>query len=196
MLLENFTLEGTSYGQIDVGATSVRFDAAAKTDWFFPPDGGAILQNVPRLFTTIDTPAVALSAKVEVDFKSSYDAAALFVRVGEDRWAKVAFEYSPQSIPTVVSVVTRGTSDDCDGPRHPAPHVYLRAYADEATVAFHFSADGKQWRFLRWISLSRAPGQKIEVGFSGQSPTGQGCKSSLSDVKLSFDRLANLRDGT
>lgn len=194
-MTSQFKAQNCQFGTIHFEGATARFVAAPKTDWFFHPDGTLQQENVPQLVATVDEPVFSLTAKVRVDFKSSYDAGALFVRTARDQWGKIAFEFSPDSIPTIVSVVTRGTSDDCDGPRHPADFVYLRAYVDEMTFAFHFSEDGKRWRFLRWFKLDRSKTSPIEIGLSGQSPTGEGCTSEISEIKLSFERISNLRDG-
>ena len=53
-------------------------------------------------------------ARVEVQVGESFDAGVLVVWLDETTWAKLCFEYSPQREPMVVSVVTRGTSDDCN----------------------------------------------------------------------------------
>lgn len=101
---------------------------------------------------------------------------ALFVDTGPDHWAKRAFELSPQGFRTIVCFVTKGTSDDCDGPRLPADEVRLRLHVRRGIVAFHFSEDGQFWRFNRTFSLPRSPGAAICLGFSAQAPTGEGCR--------------------
>ena len=52
--------------------------------------------------------------KQKLTFKTDYDAAVLVVYAGDDAWAKLCFEYSPQKKPYVVSVVNNGLSDDCN----------------------------------------------------------------------------------
>ena len=54
------------------------------------------------------------SALVAPAFGAAFDAGALIVREGPDRWLKLAFE-APEGVPMVVSVVTRGSSDDANG---------------------------------------------------------------------------------
>ncbi|MFB9691411.1 DUF1349 domain-containing protein [Actinoplanes digitatis] len=55
------------------------------------------------------------SALVAPAFGAAFDAGALIVREGPDRWLKLAFEAPPEGVPMVVSVVTRGSSDDANG---------------------------------------------------------------------------------
>ena len=98
-------------------------------------------------------------------------------------------------LPTIVSVITKDTSDDSDGPAHPAESVYLRIYGDGNVFAMHFSKDAKLWQFLRLFALPGHTGS-LTIGFSSQSPTGKGCVAHLSEVMIGYDRIANLRDGS
>jgi regulation of enolase protein 1 (concanavalin A-like superfamily) len=49
-----------------------------------------------------------------VDFNGKYDAGTLFLLADDSHWSKLCFEYSPDEQGMVVSVVTRGTSDDAN----------------------------------------------------------------------------------
>lgn len=170
--------------------------ANAKTDLFVHPTGAERFDNVPRYCVVTADPVFSISAKVSVGFMSAYDAGALYIDAGGDQWGKIAFEFSPQRIPTIVSVVTKGTSDDCDGPRLPAEHAYLRLYRDGRAFALHFSEDGRTWRFLRWFSLNLDENASVEIGLSSQSPTGDGCTAIFSEISVKRDRIDNLRDGS
>ena len=57
-------------------------------------------------------------------------------------WAKLCFEYSPQREPMVVSVVTRGLSDDCNSFVVDGATVWLRIARVGSAFAFHASTDG------------------------------------------------------
>ena len=54
------------------------------------------------------------SARVTVGFASTYDAGVLLLWVDDRHWGKLCFEFSPAGEPMVVSVVTRGVSDDAN----------------------------------------------------------------------------------
>src|SRR5689334_7246028 len=92
----------------------LRISAGAKTDWFFSPAGDSKTDNAPAALFAATDENFTLSAQVTVEFESTFDAGALQVRVADDVWGKLCFEYSPQGQPMVVSVVTRGLSDDCN----------------------------------------------------------------------------------
>jgi regulation of enolase protein 1 (concanavalin A-like superfamily) len=195
-MLQDFIAAEGGNGQITISDQEATITAQARTDWFFHPDGFSRQANVPSLVLETTAPEVSLAAKVSVGFAGIYDAGALFVETGPDHWAKLAFELSPQGFPTIVSVVTKGTSDDCDGPRHPADAVWLRLHVRGGIVAFHFSEDGQFWRFNRTFSLPRSPGAAIRLGLSAQAPTREGCTARFTEVKLRHTPLIDFRDGS
>lgn len=178
------------------GPDQLHIAAGAETDWFADPAGGAAKHNAPvALFTPPDDPCL-LSAQVTVDFAATYDAGVLFVYDHEALWAKLCFEFSPQHQPTIVSVVTRGASDDCNSSVLTTNAVHLRIYRQAATVAFHYSLDGQPgtWRLVRYFTLGALNGLKL--GFSAQSPTGPGCEARFTNIHYRAAGLRNLRDGS
>ena len=195
MSLLTFSQKDTEFGSVNVTEGSVTISADADTDWFFEPNGKTIRANVPRLCRTIESSVFSFQAKVQVDFGSTYDGGTLFVKTAGGAWGKIAYEFSPQKLPTIVSVITKDTSDDADGPAHPAESVYLRIYGDGNVFAMHFSMDAKFWQFLRLFALPGRSGS-LTIGLSSQSPTGQGCVARFSEVTIGYDRIANLRDGS
>jgi uncharacterized protein len=167
--------------------------AGPETDLFIDPGTGTRALNAPRLLGPADgTPDgdFLLSARVEVGFAATFDAGALILWAGEDRWAKLAYELSPQGEPTVVSVVTRGASDDCNA--FSAPNIWLRVARLGPAYAFHASLDGATWRLIRYFALDAEP----RVGFEAQSPVGTGCQAVFDHIAYEPRRLAELRDGS
>ncbi|MGZ4409570.1 MAG: DUF1349 domain-containing protein [Gaiellaceae bacterium] len=169
----------------------LRIAAGGRTDFFVDPAGGVVLANAPAVVAAVDGDFI-LSAKVSVAFASTFDAGALFVWGGERRWAKLAFELSPQRERTIVSVVTLDRSDDCNSTVIASDSVYLRIARIGAALAFHASADGGRWDLVRHFHLPDAP----EVGFAAQSPTGEGCEATFSEIVFEQRTLLELRDGT
>jgi regulation of enolase protein 1 (concanavalin A-like superfamily) len=134
-----------------------------------------------------------LSARVRVDFAATFDAGVLLVRRDERHWAKLCFEYSPQGEPTVVTVVTRGVSDDCNSFAVEGHDVWLRVARMGDCFAFHASTDGVFWRMVRYFTLE--DGASAAVGFEAQSPTGEGCRASFEEIRFETRRLGELRSG-
>jgi len=173
--------------------TSLTITASELTDLFADPSGIRPIDNVPSaLFSPPDT-SFLLSARVAVDFASPYDAGVLQLRERDDVWAKLCFEYSPQKQPMVVSVVTRGTSDDCNSTVINGREVFLRLAHTAASTAFHYSLDGRYWHLVRYFSLGAS--NNLLAGFSSQSPTGKKCTAVFSDISYRPGTLKDLRSG-
>jgi len=167
--------------------------AGENTDWFIDPAGNYARDNTPgALFTPPDTNFL-LSARVTVDFASAFDAGVLQVRERDDLWAKLCFEYSPQQQPMIVSVVTRGVSDDCNSVTIEGQEVYLRIARSTLTIAFHYSRDGRYWHLVRYFTLGEL--DNLRVGFSSQSPTGQKCRAVFSEISYRPGTLKDNRNG-
>ncbi len=167
--------------------------AGAQTDWFVDPASGMSKVNAPAALFTPADPHYLLSARVTVDFASTYDAGVLAIYERDDCWAKVCFEYSPQRQPMVVSVVTRGTSDDCNSVIVDGRSVYLRLYYHGPALAFHYSLDGSYWHLVRHFTLGALVQPRI--GFLAQSPTGAGCAVTFEQVVYRAATLSDLRSG-
>ncbi len=172
--------------------TTLSITAGKVTDWFVDPFDGRTTKNSPLL---LFEPAqdFVLSALVEVQHKSKYDAGALVVRVDDHTWAKFALELSAEGRPTFVSVVTRGRSDDCNSSSIDAHTAYLQIARSGDTFVLHASADGSKWSVIRTFTLGPVKG--LRAGFSAQSPTGEGCSATFSKIRYSAKRIANIYTG-
>jgi regulation of enolase protein 1 (concanavalin A-like superfamily) len=126
-----------------------------------------------------------------VDFAAAYDAGVLVLYERDDLWAKLCFELSPQGEPMVVSVVTRGVSDDCNSFVVDGRSVWLRIARIGTAFAFHASTDGERWRLVRHFALDGA--RDPSVGFLAQSPTGDGCAVAFEGISYRAETLGDLR---
>ena len=108
-------------------------------------------------------------------------------------WAKLAFEQAPDGRRMAVSVVTKDTSDDANGPAFASDFLHLRACFTGKAYAFHHSLDGSRWDLLRFFAL---PGKVSAVDIVAQSPTGAGCVARFDLAQLTEKAPENLRDGT
>ena len=156
--------------------------AGPRTDWFVDPQRSAEPKlNAPALLGG-SSGDFLLSAKVTVDFAGTYDV-----------WAKLCFEYSPQREPMVVSVVTRGVSDDCNSFVVDGSSVWLRIAGVGPAFAFHASTDGSNWSFIRHFALEA--GGEPSIGFAAQAPMGDGCGVTFEQIAYEAARLGDLRSG-
>jgi regulation of enolase protein 1 (concanavalin A-like superfamily) len=122
----------------------------------------------------------------------------------------------------VVSVITRGESDDANfatlasetannfatlasetanngatlASETAKRTVWLRISRTEPSYALHASTDGSRWQFVRHFRLGELPGATIQIGLSVQSPTGEGCTARFEEIRFGPTRLAELRDGS
>jgi regulation of enolase protein 1 (concanavalin A-like superfamily) len=167
--------------------------AGPRTDLFVDPATGETTLNAPRLLAPAPAGDFQLAARVSVEFAATFDAGALLLWAGEDAWTKLAFEYSPQGAGMVVSVVTRGRSDDANGYTVDGPAVSLRVSRVGSAYACHSSLDGLRWDFVRHFDLGRPA---TAVGFEVQSPMGAGCRATFAGVRFAATTLADLRDGS
>jgi len=167
--------------------------ASEKTDLFVDPQHEYEVVNSPKaVFLPADS--FLLSGKIQVNFKTDYDAGVLVVYAGANEWAKLCFEYSPQKKPFVVSVVNNGISDDCNHVPIDGNTIYLRiAGLGKNIFAFHYSTDGKYWNLVRYFSLTAK--REAHVGFSSQSPTGASCTSTFSEISYVPMKLKDVRNG-
>ncbi len=173
-------------------STVLRISSGPKTDWFVNPFDGTEARTAPILMFTPATTYI-LSAKVQVKFSSQWDAGTLMLFADDHHWAKLAFELSPQNHPTIVSVVTRGLSDDCNSMPLTSDTVYLRIARTESTYVFYYSTDGSNWNAVRIFSLDTQ--KPVAVGFASQSPDGAGSRATFSEIKYSPTRIANVYTG-
>ena len=174
--------------------STLELAARPRTDWFVDPSGARppVLDGAALVGEAAGD--YVLSARVGVRFGATFDAGVLILFASETLWAKLCFELSPNDGPMIVSVVTRGASDDANGFAVAGDEVWLRIARMGRAFAFHASADGEAWSLVRHFTL----GDDVvpEVGFEAQSPTGEGCEVRFDDIRFEPHRLAGLRDGS
>jgi regulation of enolase protein 1 (concanavalin A-like superfamily) len=172
--------------------TSLTIVAGGRTDLFVDPGGGSEALNAPCLLG-LPGGDFQLSARVTVELGATYDAGVLLLHAHDRAWAKLCLELSPQGRAMVVSVVTRGVSDDCNSMVVDGPQVWLRVARMGAAFAFHASTDGAFWQLVRYFALEEA--ERTAVGFLAQSPTGEGCSATFDRIRYTPRGLDDLRDG-
>src|SRR5258707_9617251 len=114
-----------------------------ETDWFVDPFDGTIHNTAPMLLF-VPSDDYVFNAKVRVGFNAKWDAGALMVWADEHHWAKLSFELSPDKQPTMVTVVTRGLSDDCNSIPVSGNTVHLQIAKTLRAYVFYSSSDGKK----------------------------------------------------
>src|SRR5947209_4978826 len=136
---------------VDGAALSIA--AGPRTDWFVDPAGAEPVLSAPALVGRPPDADYALLAHVGVEMRSAFDAGVLFVHGDDSTWAKLCLERSPDGDPMVVSVVTRGVSDDCNSEALSKAETWLRVARLGSAFAFHASEDGRASRLVRYFGL-------------------------------------------
>lgn len=190
----------TAHGDLPVthavdAAGTLTLTGASHSDMFIDPAGTGPDYTVGLLLGEPPEGDFTLSARVTVPFASTFDAGVLVVYAGRDQFAKLCFEYSTQQRPTVVSVVTRGVSDDANAFEVEGATVGLRVARIGRAWAFHASTDEKHWSMVRYFSLGESE-DPVRVGLLAQSPTGDGICATFAQLTYTPGTLANLRDGS
>lgn len=174
------------------GDGTLSVTAGPRTDWFVDPGGRPATMSAPALVGPVDGDFL-LGARVAVDFRAAFDAGVLVLWRGERTWAKLCFESSPEAQPMIVSVVTRGVSDDANAFNVDGREAWLRIARIGDEFAFHASTDGRRWELVRHFALDGTG--ELQIGFEAQSPTGDGCGVTFSDIRFEQRRLDDIRSG-
>ncbi len=177
----------------ELDATNVlSITAGPHTDWFIDPEGTTTISNAPALLMNVHEPCM-LKARVAANHAATYDAGVLTIYQTDQVWAKLCQELSPQGQVTIVSVVTKGISDDCNSVPIAGNSIYLRVAKLERAYAFHYSQDGRVWTLVRYFTLGGT--REVEMGFLSQSPTGKMCSATFSEIEYIPRKLNNIRSG-
>lgn len=159
------------------------------SDFFRDPAGDFIKDTAPYLYTLIEEDFV-LTTRVNVEMISEYDSGCLMVMENEKNWAKVCYEYI-KGIPTIVSVVTKNTSDDCVSSKVGPNKPYLKIQRVGNCFGFHYSLDSITWEMVRYFQMDCS--EAIKVGVVAQSPIGQGCRVEFELLKLEKRMVKDVR---
>lgn len=150
------------------------------------------LSNAPFYYTEV-TGDFVMKAKVTLDFKDIYDSASIMVMQDGNNWAKACFELTDFHTHAVVSVVTKGDSDDANGCNIDTPSVWLQVCRVGNSFAFHYSLDGNRYDMMRFFSLPAE--QTIKAGLLAQAPTGDGGIRVYEKLSIENKTVKNIRAG-
>jgi uncharacterized protein len=142
--------EGEPPCAVDRQGDAVVLTSGPRSDLFLDPAGDGTGPDAGRFLGEPPAGDFTVRARADVGFRTTFDAAVLLVHASKSVWAKLCFEYSPQGRPTVVTVVTRGTSDDCNSFEVDGTSVRLRITRSGRTWAFHAATEGTRWRLVRY----------------------------------------------
>lgn len=170
----------------------IRVVVPAKADYFRDPSGSHVNDSAPFLGMNVTGDFVA-RAHVRPTFASTYDSGVIMARHDEQNWAKVCFEKTDFGTTAVVSVVTRGLSDDANGADLDRPDAWLQMVRSGNVFAVHYAVNGEHWRMVRVFNLAVPP--TIRVGIVAQCPSGPGTTIDFLSFGLEQRTVQNARSG-
>lgn len=176
-----------------VADNSIQVIADKGTDFFNNPEDLSITATAPLLYQDVNGDFV-LNALVKPDFSSMWNAVSLMVFIDDANWIKFAFENSDATGKSIVTVVTKGVSDDANGAvLSELEQVWLKLIRKENIYSMLWSADGHQYKMARLTSMPVA--ETIKVGVEFQSPVGDPASHQLNYFSLTKTTVADLRKG-
>lgn len=171
-----------------VNDSMVRIEAKGKTNMFNNPNGISRVQDAPMVLFT-PKGDFTLRAKVTGDLKAIYDVAALVVYQDENLWAKFCYENSVDKVPTIVTMVTRTLSDDCNN-ISAGSFAYMAVVRKGNEFKFLYSADNKKWQMLRHFNLDVT--KPLKIGFAAHGSRGDGFTGKFTEIKYSDKALEDM----
>lgn len=177
-----------------LGEDHFAFSSPAKSDLFYSPDEKYTPNKSPRLIFKPDS-NFTLSAKIKIDFKANWDAGDLIIYNDERHWAKFCFERDFQENARVVSVVCNQFADDCNAMLVQGNEIYYRICGALKTKQFalYYSTDGVAWFPIRVFALANI--DNLRIGFSVQSPVGEGSTAQFSEINYKNKEIENWLKG-
>ena len=169
----------------------IKITSKEKTNLFNSPGNNFYRQNAPMLLFHPNSNFV-FTAKVRADLREVYDVAALVIYENKDLWAKLCYENSINKEPTVVSVVTRKLSDDCNSVKIEGGFVYLAMVKKGDEFSFHYSVDNRNWELVRHFNLE-CDSTNLMIGFAVHCSRGDKFSAEFSDISYSNQLLENMR---
>jgi uncharacterized protein len=172
---------------------TIEIIAPPKCDFFIDSRSGIEKGDAPFYYEKV-AGDFAARAWVKPLFKKTYDAGGLFVLDSAKKWIKLEFELTDLGYPSVVSVITDGTSDDANGEKlEGVEEICLQIARSGDYWALHYSLDGKKWKMVRYFRLKTKG--SVRVGLEAQSPLGSGCSAAFRGYKVAPGAVKDMRKG-
>lgn len=167
--------------------------ATKGTDFFINPEDLSNSASAALLFKEVTGDFVAIAC-VSPDMSSVWNAGGLLVLIDDDNWIKFVFEYSDATGPSVVTVTTRGISDDANGERlTDHSKIWLKLARKGNNYAMHWSEDGIKYKMARLSAMS--PAGLIKIGLEAQCPVGESARHSFQHFSIESKTVQDLRKG-
>ena len=172
---------------------TLRMRAPEKSDFFVDPESKKSTGNAPLLYKMVSGDFVA-SALIKPNFDDIWNAGAMMVYIDSTHWIKFAFENSDATGKSIVTVVTKGVSDDANGVMlHTEDRIWLRIVRKGNAYSMHWSKDGIDYKMARLSTLPYA--EKVKLGLEAQCPAGGPAPHEFEYFSLEHRTVENIREG-
>ncbi len=168
--------------------------APEKTDFFEDPLSDYSMKNAPFFFKEISGD-FTFSCSISPDFKNTYDAGAILFYAAKKQWIKFAFEKTDLGYPSLVSVVTNGKSDDCNGEKIEFNSLTLKISRKASVIGLYYSPNSSDWKMVRLFPFTHKSYNSELLGITAQSPIGEGCRVIFKDFKFKNESIQDFRKG-
>ncbi|UOY06843.1 DUF1349 domain-containing protein [Muricauda sp. SCSIO 64092] len=167
--------------------------AEKETDFFNNPEDHKKTATAPMLYKELKGDFVA-KALVRPDFSSLWNAVALMVHIDNDNWIKFAFENSDATGRSIVSVVTKKTSDDANGViLKDQDQIWLKLVRKDNNYSMLWSKNGKEYKMTRLSTLPKV--DSVKMGIEVQSPVGASATHEIVYFEIEKTTVKDLRKG-
>ncbi|HXD78045.1 MAG TPA: DUF1349 domain-containing protein [Puia sp.] len=170
----------------ELGADRILIEAGGKTDMFRDPNVTYNTDNAPKLFFVPDSNFIFIAA-IHHAFASKWDGGAIVLKADSLNWIKFCFEKDYTGKKRIVSVVTKGISDDCNSAAVDGSTVFYKMAKAGDVITLYYSADGHDWFLVRHLVFDH-PGP-LKLGLLAQSPTGARCTVTFSHLRYEARRI-------
>lgn len=162
------------------------------TDFFNNPEDGSVVGTAPLLYQEVEGDFVA-KVWVKPDFSSQWNAVSMMIHQDSLHWIKFAFESSDATGPSIVSVVTKESSDDANGAvLNDQESIWLAIARKGDIYAMHWSMDGINYNMTRLTAMPAMT--QVKVGVEAQSPVGEQATHQLLFFEIEKRTVKNLRN--
>jgi uncharacterized protein len=179
----------SSYSATDTGIEIV---AGEKTDKYIAPDYSYAIDNAPRVVFDADKDFV-FSANIQHPFTNKWDGGSIVLEADRDNWIKFCFEKDYTGAKRVVSVVTKGISDDANSIELTRDSARFKMAKKGDTVYLYVGKSEKDWFLVRAINFKYA--KSLKLGLLAQSPEGKTNKVIFTNVQYSAKTIKDFWTG-
>jgi regulation of enolase protein 1 (concanavalin A-like superfamily) len=171
----------------------LQITAPEGSDYFNNPEDQSRTGTAPFLYQQVKGDFVAV-AHLQPDFSDQWNAMALMVYIDSTNWIKFAFENSDATGTGIVSVVTRGVSDDANGViLNTDKRIWLKLIRKGDLYSMLWSRDGDTYRMARISAMKQM--DSVRFGIEAQCPVGKSAVHVCDYFSIVLKTVEDLRKG-